>query len=218
MKEVEIMKSNCLICKKEFEKTKKTQNRIYCNSCSPKEDTGNNVMKSNKKELYVSLMGGSCTVCGYDKSYKAIDFHHIDPSTKEISLGNTATTLIKELNELTKCAILCSNCHREYHAGVITELPAQDYTALIEHIDFVNLTRGIKCSCGNSKLKASKECVTCSQKSQRKVERPSKEILEHEIYQHSFRALGIKYGVIDNTIRKWCKGYGLPYRKKDMKV
>lgn len=35
---------------------------------------------------------------------------------------------------------------------------------------------------------------------------------------HNFLAIGRKYGVSDNAIRKWCKGYGLPYRTKDLYI
>lgn len=45
----------------------------------------------------------------------------------------------------------------------------------------------------------------------RKVERPSKEILEKEINESSFCALGRKYGVSDNAIRKWCKAYKINF-------
>ena len=32
----------------------------------------------------------------------------------------------------------------------------------------------------------------------------------------SFTAIGKKYGVSDNAVRKWCKTCNLPYRKKDI--
>ena len=52
---------------------------------------------------------------------------------------------------------------------------------------------------------------------QRKIKnRPSKETLLNEIKTKSFCAIGKEYGVTDNTIRKWCKFYQLPYRKKDL--
>ena len=52
---------------------------------------------------------------------------------------------------------------------------------------------------------------------QRKVERPSKEILEKLIKKMSFTKIGELYGVTDNSIRKWCKNYNLAHRKKDLK-
>lgn len=45
--------------------------------------------------------------------------------------------------------------------------------------------------------------------SSRKVVRPSREILEEEIKKSNFSALGRKYGVSDNAIRKWCKAYNI---------
>jgi hypothetical protein len=42
---------------------------------------------------------------------------------------------------------------------------------------------------------------------QRKVERPSYEVLLEEIKSNSFLAMGRKYGVSDNAIRKWIKSY-----------
>ena len=52
---------------------------------------------------------------------------------------------------------------------------------------------------------------------QRKVvDRPTKEQLLREIIESSFTEVGKKYDVSDNTIRKWCKFYKLPFRKKDL--
>jgi hypothetical protein len=61
-------------------------------------------------------------------------------------------------------------------------------------------------------------CSTeCSSKSQRRTERPTKEELYEMIKTKSFIQIGEYYGVSDNAIRKWCKAYELPYRKKDLK-
>lgn len=57
----------------------------------------------------------------------------------------------------------------------------------------------------------------CHDKGQRRVERPSKEQLYDMITSKSFVEIGREYGVSDNAVRKWCKYYGLPYRKKDLK-
>lgn len=46
----------------------------------------------------------------------------------------------------------------------------------------------------------------------RKVERPSREILQEEVNRMSFLALGRKYGVSDNAVRKWCGLYGIPIK------
>ena len=51
---------------------------------------------------------------------------------------------------------------------------------------------------------------------QRKVERPSKEELSQLLQGSNFSAIGRTYGVSDNAVRKWCKYYRLPHRKKDI--
>lgn len=60
-------------------------------------------------------------------------------------------------------------------------------------------------------------CRKCYAKTQRKVDRPSREQLKIEIRSNSFLALGKKYGVSDNAIRKWCKAYNLPYKTTEIK-
>lgn len=59
-------------------------------------------------------------------------------------------------------------------------------------------------------------CQECYKKSIRTVERPDPNILAKEILDTSFLAVGRKYNVSDNTIRKWCKAYNIPTNKKEM--
>lgn len=61
-----------------------------------------------------------------------------------------------------------------------------------------------------------KMCIECRNKETRK-NIPSKEELEKNIYNIPFTKIGEMYGVTDNAVKKWCRGYGLPFRKKDMK-
>lgn len=51
--------------------------------------------------------------------------------------------------------------------------------------------------------------VQCSAFSLRRVERPSKLELEQEVGRLSWLALGRKYGVSDNAVRKWARAYGI---------
>lgn len=62
----------------------------------------------------------SCAVCGYRSCSQAMDLHHVDPSTKEKTVSQLMGYSIKKIkDELSKCVVLCANCHRELHAGVI---------------------------------------------------------------------------------------------------
>lgn len=47
--------------------------------------------------------------------------------------------------------------------------------------------------------------------------KPTKDILSKQITQLSFVSIGKLYGVSDNAVRKWCKSYDLPYKRKDIK-
>lgn len=65
-----------------------------------------------------------------------------------------------------------------------------------------------KCiDCQENIHKRATRCVKCHNKSIRKVERPSLEILKKETKEMGFSATGRKYGVSDNAVRKWIKNY-----------
>lgn len=74
--------------------------------------------------------------------------------------------------------------------------------------------------CGKPiKDSASGLCNICVRKLSRIVkDRPSREELKQMIRTMSFVKIGEQYGISDNAIRKWCKLYELPYRKKDIKL
>lgn len=65
------------------------------------------------------------------------------------------------------------------------------------------------CVCGKHKHRNAKNCLNCAKLKSRKVERPSKEELEKLIWEKPFTELGEQFGVSDNSIRKWCKNYGI---------
>lgn len=57
-----------------------------------------------------------CQKCGEQRLY-LIQFHHIDPATKEFDIStNVSRKKIKMCEEeVKKCVCLCSNCHDEFH-------------------------------------------------------------------------------------------------------
>lgn len=71
--------------------------------------------------MSVAYKGGKCQICGYSKYVGALEFHHIDPSQKDFGIASKGYTRSWDKNkeELNKCVLVCSNCHREIHAGVI---------------------------------------------------------------------------------------------------
>ena len=76
----------------------------------------------NFKTKAVDYKGGSCQKCGYNKDLTALEFHHLDPSQKEINptkLYYKPWELTKK--ELDKCVCLCANCHREIHSELLLD-------------------------------------------------------------------------------------------------
>jgi len=67
------------------------------------------------------------------------------------------------------------------------------------------------CKCGSVKTNKSKVCLTCfnkrDRKNKRKVDRPPYEKLLDEIKIFGYCGTARKYGVCDNTIRKWVRTY-----------
>ena len=49
----------------------------------------------------------------------------------------------------------------------------------------------------------------CAKIAQRRVVRPDSDVLKMDIETLSWRAIGMKYGVSDNAVRKWAKSYGI---------
>lgn len=81
--------------------------------------------RNNTKQRMLQAMGGQCVCCGYSRCADALEFHHLDSREKEFGLGKTRanpTKWIKIVEELRKCVLVCSICHREVHAG-IREVP-----------------------------------------------------------------------------------------------
>lgn len=73
------------------------------------------------KEILVGEFGGCCQVCGYSRCLAALEFHHVDPSTKAFGLARHGAHGIDRLrSEARKCVLLCSNCHAEIESGAIS--------------------------------------------------------------------------------------------------
>ncbi|NTW62454.1 HNH endonuclease [Candidatus Saccharibacteria bacterium] len=71
-----------------------------------------------RKLALINQLGGQCAHCGYKKNSSALDLHHVEPRDKSFaldlrSLSNRKQSKIDE--EVSKCILLCRNCHSELH-------------------------------------------------------------------------------------------------------
>ena len=81
-----------------LERNKKSRNEI------------SNWLKDIKKDL-------KCERCS-ETHIACLDFHHLDPEGKEYAIGSMVhhgMTKKRILTEISKCIVLCSNCHRKLH-------------------------------------------------------------------------------------------------------
>src|SRR3954467_12250837 len=66
----------------------------------------------------IAQAGGCCAICGYSRHFAALQFHHLDPATKEFTLRNGDTRSRERMRaEAAKCVLLCANCHAEVESG-----------------------------------------------------------------------------------------------------
>ena len=89
--------------------------RSECKECHNKQVKSR--YKENKQVIDNLKDGKSCIRCGYNECVEALDYHHIDPSTKINTVAKLAThyNLKDRLAETEKCSLLCANCHRYFH-------------------------------------------------------------------------------------------------------
>lgn len=71
--------------------------------------------------------------------------------------------------------------------------------------------------CGKKISIKATRCLDCENIQRKQIKPVTREQLKDLIRQHSFTAIGKMYNVSDNTIRKWCKSFNLPYLAKEIK-
>lgn len=150
----------------------------------------------------VEYLGGRCLDCGYDRYYCALEFHHRDPSQKELvwaHLRKRSWTRIT--HELDKCDLLCATCHRERHQIPELVQQAKDYFANKKRPE----PRFAPCAhCGtefkitpNKTKFCSKQCVALSQ---RRINWPNN--LPELVANSSLSRVSQQLGVSDKAVKK----------------
>lgn len=128
----------CTACRKEKPLTEfyRARNRkdgynFQCKACL---DSANKVSREKDKKRYngyrlqwkrelVNRINKwksdcGCHVCNETESC-CLELHHPDPSTKENHPSLMRTSWERYMAEASKCVIVCSNCHKKIHAGLI---------------------------------------------------------------------------------------------------
>lgn len=122
----------CIDCENElpiseFQKqgTTSAGTRKYCSRCKNCFKIYAVTKNYDKRKNFINEAKKECCVCGYIRYKGALEFHHTKPETKLFEIADTVYKKRKSVTdemleeEIKKCVVLCSNCHREYHAGMI---------------------------------------------------------------------------------------------------
>ena len=131
----------CSVCKEEKEiaeyyksSRNKDGKQFACKSCSNKQ----NVASMNKKQDKYKLIrekaykkalkrfqdwkrGIGCSFCDENEPI-CLELHHKDPNTKEIQPNRLRARKWETfMSEASKCIVVCSNCHKKVHAGLLDD-------------------------------------------------------------------------------------------------
>lgn len=76
-------------------------------------------MKTRRQNLRIRAiesLGGKCVDCG---STNNLEFDHINPSTKRITIADSIASDDVEsvMTEVQKCQLLCMTCHKKKHSA-----------------------------------------------------------------------------------------------------
>lgn len=183
------------------------------------------------KHRAVQFLGGVCRNCGQTFEDCCYDFHHLNPEEKDFNISNPQTngakSWFKVRDELKKCILLCANCHRLVHAGLVESdikpyFNDEFYEWGLTNFKLVDTITGepkfadVTCpKCGGYKSYNADQCLKCSKEERKKFE-VTREELKEMIYSEAFVDIGKRFGVSDNSIRERCRKLGLPFNKKDI--
>lgn len=172
------------------------------------------VWRQRARIYLAEAFGGKCTICGYDRSIAAFDYHHVDPENKDERLAaamRDGASWHRIVEEARKCTLVCCRCHREIHAGV-TKLP-EDYARFNgKYADIIkSRKKGIDgcLICGKDKNKRQTYCSKqCADIKSRKFTIGKEELMEL-VSKMPMEEVGRHLGVTGRAVKKRCVRLGI---------
>jgi hypothetical protein len=162
--------------------------------------------RNNIKRKLILACGGGCRLCGYDRCDEALDFHHLDASSKDFGISSKIRKTAKIVAEAKKCILLCATCHREVHANARS---CAGLDPIFDDNVFDRTPIESPCAhCGVAKRRALKFCSTaCAALQRRKVSWETVDLMALlERYNFNVsqaaRDLGISHAAVKKRMRK----------------
>lgn len=152
------------------------------------------------RNYLLEKVGYKCQKCGWGIRHTItgrvpLEIHHIDGDYRNCNEDNLE--------------VLCPNCHSlTINFGSLNK----------EGRGEINSRKNYCQDCGTSISTNAIRCVSCEAKRRITLKPVTREELKKLIREETFVDIGKQYGVSDNAVRKWCIFYGLPIRKKDIKL
>jgi hypothetical protein len=107
-------KGPCSVCNSTIKK--KVPRSSICYSCQNKKN------EKKKGDRLYGLVGEQCWHCDYGKGRYMLDFHHMHDKKFGLTIRNIGQfSWERTWGEAQKCVLLCCRCHREAHAGLLSE-------------------------------------------------------------------------------------------------
>lgn len=197
----------CSVCGKKYEYhhvARGSNRRNMCGSCIRKHRIDIKIGAAR------AIKGGMCQICGYNKCQSALDFHHVDPGAKVLDAQRMKqVSWVKIKEEMKKVVLVCSNCHREIHAGLFDGeiLKELQKIMLPSGVDEVLLMKFC-----NSKETKKFEIPNCGPLGgpKRKFE-VSKGKLSELVLVMPLEKVGELYGVTRKAVEKRCKSFDIQW-------
>lgn len=60
------------------------------------------------KAILIAEFGGACALCGYARTVRALEFHHLDPGSKRFGIGGGVARSIESLRAVARNASCCA--------------------------------------------------------------------------------------------------------------
>lgn len=192
-----------------------------------------NTFVLKKRLIENGILENKCYCCQrtkYDINGEIIDIplelHHIDGDRDNNEIENLTllcpichnlTNNFRGKKKIKKLYMYCKKCHKEIRQnkyGLCKDCYVEEnYLSRKENNQKIKILPQFCSECGEKLTKSNSGlCRSCLNKKMTTPNKPSKEVLEKEIQEHSFLSLGRKYGVSDGAIRKWCKQYGIDFK------
>lgn len=176
-------------------RTKRNEENIFIKNSTASQTI---LRKWYKKGNYTEY---KCSICGQEPFWNG----------KELTLTLDHINGINTDDRLENLRWVCSNCDRQLDT----------FCSKNNRKERINKAKQFYCvDCGEEISYNAIRCMNCEKKRIRKIkDRPSAEELKNILFENkgNFSKVGKSFNVSDNTIRKWCKSYELPFHSKDYK-